>query len=89
MLPQLLECSNIPQDKREIVALEMAMQFSHQKGVAKEIPPYDPQAKIEILIGRDAPELLNIRESRNGPKGAPWAQRLDLGWTISGQMCLD
>lgn len=25
----------------------------------------------------------------NGPKGVPWAQRLDLGWTIAGQMCLD
>ena len=88
-LPQLVECSNIPRDKREIVTPEMAMQFSHLKEVAKEIPPYDPQAKVEILIGRDTPELLKVRESRNGPKGTPWAQRLDLGWTISGQMCLD
>ena len=88
-LPQLVECSNIPQDKREIVTPEMAMQFPHLKEVAKEIPPYDPKAKVEILIGRDAPELLKVRESKNGQKGAPWAQRLDLGWTISGQMCLD
>ena len=88
-LPQLVECSNIPQDKREIVTPEMAMQFSHLKEVAKEIPPYNPKAKVEILIGRDAPELLKVRESRNGQKGAPWAQRLDLGWTISGQMYLD
>lgn len=54
-LPQLVECSNIPQDKREIVTPEMTMQFSHLKEVAKEIPPYDPLAKVEILIGRDAP----------------------------------
>ena len=86
---RLVECSNITQDKREIVTPEMVMQFSHLKEVAKEIPPYDPRAKVEILIGRDTPELLKIRESRNGPKGAPWAQRLDLGWPISGQMCLD
>ena len=80
-LHQLVECSNIPQDKREIITPE--------EEVAKEIPPYDPQAKVEILIGRDTPEVLKIRESRNGPKGAPWAQRLNLGWTIMGQMCLD
>ena len=88
-LPQLVECANIPEDKREIAAPEMARQFSHLKETANEIPPYDPKASVEILIGRDAPELLKIRASRNGPKGAPWTQNLDLGWTISGQMCLD
>ena len=25
----------------------------------------------------------------NGPKGALWAQKLSLGWTVIGQMCLD
>ena len=37
----------------------------------------------------DTPEFLKVREFRNRPKGAPWAQRLTLGWTITGQMCLD
>ena len=70
-LPQLVECSNIPQDKHKIITPEMAMQFSHLKDVAKEIPPYDdPKAKVKILIGRDAPELLKVRDSRNGQKGA-------------------
>ena len=44
---------------------------------------------MHLLIGRDAPELLKVRRFINGPKGAPWAQRLSLGWTISGQTCLD
>lgn len=88
-LPQLIECANIPRDKKEIVTPEMARQFPHLKEITEEIPPYDPKAKVEILIGRDAPELLKIRESKNGPNGAPWAQILDLGWTVSGQMCLD
>ena len=88
-LPQLVECSNIPQDKRKIVTPEMAMQFPHLKEVAKEIPPYDPKAKVIILISRDAPELLKVRESRNGQKGAPLAQQLDLEWMLSSQMCLD
>ena len=88
-LPQLVESANIPRDKKEIVTPEMARQFPHLKEIAEEIPPYDPKAKVEILIGRDAPELLKIRESKNGPNGAPWAQKFDLGWTVSGQMCLD
>ena len=30
-----------------------------------------------------------MRAFKNGPKGAPWAQKLALGWTISGQTCVD
>lgn len=57
--------------------------------MANEIPPLDETANIHLLIGRDAPELLKGQEFRNRPKGTPWAQRLSLGWTIIGQMCLD
>ena len=32
---------------------------------------------------------MKVRAFKNGPKGAPWAQKLALGWTISGQTCLD
>lgn len=88
-LPTLIECDGIPQDKREIPTPEMARRFSHLEDIADEIPPFDNNANIHLLIGRDAPELLKVREFRNGPKGAPWAQRLTLGGTITGQMCLD
>ncbi|XP_078380254.1 uncharacterized protein LOC144663213 [Oculina patagonica] len=88
-LPTLIECDSIPQDKREIPTPEMARRFPHLGEIANEIPPLDSSASIHLLIGRDAPELLKVREFRNGPKGAPWAQRLTLGWTITGQMCLD
>ncbi|XP_068707799.1 uncharacterized protein [Montipora foliosa] len=87
--PTLTECDTIPQDKSEIPTPDMARSFPHLKAIAHEIPPINETAKIHLLLGRDAPELLKVREFRNGPKGAPWAQRLALGWTISGQMCLD
>ena len=67
----------------------MARRFPHLRGIAGEIPPFDSDANIHLLIGRDAPELLKVRDFRNGPRGAPWVQRLTLGWTITGQMCLD
>ena len=88
-LPTLTECDTIPQDKSEIPTPDMAKSFPHLMDIVHEIPPLDEFAKVQLLIGRDAPELLKVREFRNGPRGAPWAQRLALGWTISGQMCLD
>ena len=88
-MPTLTECDTIPQDKREIPTPSMAKRFPHLTAIASEIPPLDETAKVHLLIGRDAPELLKVRESRNGLRGAPWGQRLVLGWTISGQVCLD
>ena len=82
-----MECDYLPCDKREIPTPEIARKFKHLASIADEIPPVDPHASIEILIGRDAPELLKVRSFKNGPRGAPWAQKLKLGWTISGQVC--
>ena len=80
-LPTLIECGNIPQDKREIPTPEMARRFPHLQEIANEITPLDETTNIHLLIGRDVPKLLKVREFRNGPKGTPWAQRLSLGWT--------
>ena len=88
-LPTLIECDGISQDKKEIPTPEIAREHPHLRSIAVEIPPLDKEAKIQLLIGRDAPELRKVRALKNGPKGAPWAQKLALGWTISGQTCLD
>ena len=78
-LPTLVECDCIPRDESEIPTPGIARKFSHLKEIADQIPPLNPNANIEILIGRDAPELLKVRAFINGPKGAPWAQKLNLG----------
>ena len=88
-LPTLIECDGIPQEKKEIPTPEIAREHPHLRSIAEEIPPLDKEVKIQLLIGRDTPELLKVRAFKNGPKGAPWAQKLALGWTISGQTCLD
>jgi len=49
----------------------MARRFPHPTAIASEIPPLDETAKVHLLISRDAPELLKVRESRNGQGGAP------------------
>ena len=53
-LPTLIECDGIPQDKQEIPTPEMARRFSHLEDIADEIPPFDSNANIHLLIGRDA-----------------------------------
>lgn len=88
VLPPLIEYDGIPQDMKEIPTPEIAREHRHLGSIAEEIPPFDEEAKIHLLIGRDTPELLKVRAFKNSPKGAPWAQKLALEWTISGQTCL-
>ena len=71
-LPTLIECNNIPEDKREIPTPEIAKQFGHLRDISEEIPPFDNEAKVQLLIGRNTPELLKVRSFRNGPNGTPW-----------------
>ena len=65
------------------------MQYTHLRDIADEIPPLDSKAQVQLLVGRNAPELLKVRAFRNGPKGTPWAYKLAVGWTICGQACVD
>ena len=88
-LPTMIECDHIPQDKSEIPTPDTTKPFPHLREISTEIPPMEHNANIDILIGRDAPEVLKVRQFKNGPCGSPWAQRQTLGWTISGEMCLD
>ena len=53
------------------------------------IPEFDEDVSILLLIGKDAPSVHKLRESRNGRGNMPWAQRLDLGWVVLGNACLD
>ena len=88
-LPTMIECQHIPQDKSEIPTPKMSESFPHLKEISSEILPVDQNSSIEMLIGRDAPNVLKVRQFKNGPRGAPWAQKHIFGWTISGEMCVD
>ena len=88
-LPTLIECNNIPKDKREIPTPEIAKQFDHLRDISEEILPFDNEAKVQLLIARNTPELLKVRAFRNGPNGTSWAHKLAVGWAICGQACID
>ncbi|XP_025752713.1 uncharacterized protein LOC109204590 [Oreochromis niloticus] len=87
-LPTLIECDMLPDDKSEIPTPEIARHYPHFKRVVDKIPAIDPSASILILLGRDVPQAHKVRERCNGPHDAPYAQRLDLGWVIVGEVCL-
>jgi len=88
-LPPLIECNEIMSSRSEIPTPEVALTHSHLKPLAQFIPKLDPDAQILILLGRDMIRVHKVRQHINGPHNAPFAQRLDLGWVIVGDVCID
>lgn len=88
-LPPLIECDNIMNSESEIPTPEVALSHPHLRSLAPHIPELDPKAQILILLGRDIIRVHKVRQQINGPNNAPFAQRLDLGWVIVGEVCID
>lgn len=88
-LPTLIECNDIMNNRDEIPTPEVALAHAHLKHLAPHIPKLDPDAKMAILLGRDIVRVHKVRQQVNGPYDALFAQRLDLGWVIVGEVCLD
>ncbi|KAI3352172.1 hypothetical protein L3Q82_020980 [Scortum barcoo] len=87
-LPMLLECNMIPNNRDEIPTPVAAHGHRHLRSIAQEIPPLDPSAQILLLLGRDILRVHKVRRQISGPHEAAYAQKLDLGWVIIGDVCL-
>ncbi|XP_054652021.1 uncharacterized protein LOC129192244 [Dunckerocampus dactyliophorus] len=87
-LPTLLECNQLPNNRSEIPTPDAAYHHTHLKRIANKIPPLDPNANILLLLGRDILRVHKVRDQISGLGNAPFAQRLDLGWVIIGDVCL-
>ena len=48
----------------------------------------DQEVKIELLIGRDIPQVHHVLDQVIGDKAQPFAQRLLFGWVIIGEVCI-
>ena len=84
-----MECDAIPDSKEEILTPAVGRAHPHLKEFANKIPEINPEADILLLVGRNAPQLHKVHESRNGKGASPWTQRWDLGWVILGKIRLD
>ena len=87
-LPSLIECNDIPNNREEIPTPEVALHHAHLRSVAHLIPDIDQQAPIMLLLGLDIIRVHKARKQVNGPHNLPYAQKLDLGWIIIGNVCL-
>lgn len=87
-LPSLLECNQIPNNRTEIPTPDAAFHHSHLRHIAQEIQPLDSDAEIILLFGRSMLQVHKVRKQINGPNNAPFAQILDLGWVVVGDVCL-
>ncbi|XP_073714235.1 uncharacterized protein [Misgurnus anguillicaudatus] len=88
-LPTLTECDLIPNNRDEIPTPEIAHNHIHLQAVADQIPPLDHNAEILLLLGRDIIQVHKVRAQCNGRHNDPFAQQLDLGWVIIGNVCLN
>lgn len=88
-LPTLIECDNLPNNRKEIPTPEVAYHHNHLNKIASEIPPLDPNAEILLLIGRDLLRVHKVRKQINGLNNEPFAQKLDLGWVVVGDVCVN
>lgn len=89
LLTNLVECNAIPDNKDEIATPEVALSHPHLRPIVDNIPALEDDVEILVLVGRDAPQFHKVHESKNGRGNSPWAQRLDLGWVIIGEACID
>ena len=87
LLP-VIECDAIPDCKEEIPTPVVCRAHLLEKLLTK-IPEMDHDADIMVVVGRNAPQLNKVHESRNGKGASPRTQRLDPGWVILGKVCLD
>ncbi|XP_053380368.1 uncharacterized protein LOC128548874 [Mercenaria mercenaria] len=85
-LPTLIECSDIPNNREEIYSPHDANCHPHLSPIAGCIPDIDDKAEILLLI--DLVEAHHVNDQVLGPPGAPFAQKLGLGWVVIGEVCI-
>lgn len=81
----MIECDDIPNCRNEIPTPDVALAHPHLSDLASQLPDLKEDAEILLLIGRDHTEVHHVLTQRTGPSGAPFAQKLSLGWTIIGE----
>ncbi|CAE1279280.1 unnamed protein product [Acanthosepion pharaonis] len=87
-LPSPVECDKIPNDRSGIPTPEAALHHPHLRKIAHLIPTVEPKTPIMLLLGRDILRVHKVRQQINSPHDAPYAQKLDLGWVIVGNVYL-
>ena len=81
-LPMVYSRPSLPVSTDTIGAQEDVNRWPHLNGIKLR----SIEAEIGLLIGSDAPQVLQPREVRESKYGGPFATRTIFGWTLNGPL---
>ena len=76
----------IPVNHDQIPTPEIVSRLEHLKEIANEIPAYERDLDIGVLIGSNCPAALVPLEVVPNMGNGPFALKLNHGWTVSGPL---
>ena len=85
-LPRAYTRDEIPVSHGQIPTPEIVRRLEHLKEIANEIPAYDRDLDIGLLIGSNCPAALVPLKVVPNMGDGPFALKLNYGWTVSGPL---
>ena len=85
-LPRAYTRDEIPVNHDQIPTPEIVSRLEHLKEIANEIPTYDSDLDIGLLIGSNCPAALVPLKVVPNVGDGPFALKLNHGWTVSGPL---
>ncbi|CAB4030180.1 Hypothetical predicted protein [Paramuricea clavata] len=76
--------SSIPVSHKQNPTPEVLANWKHLEEVSKEVPTYNPEIEIGLLIGSNCPVALEPQRIVPSDGEGPFAIQLRHGWTING-----
>lgn len=74
---------NIPVSKHQIPTQEDVDNWPYLEGKVF-LPRFNHESCVDLLIGSNAPEILQPKEIVHSQDGGPYASRTEFGWVING-----
>jgi hypothetical protein len=88
-LPTRIECTELPNNRKEIPSPHVGKYFTHLADIGDYIPELMDNVEVESLIVRDLIDAHIVQDQRERTRGMPYGQKLPLGWVIIGPVCFD
>ena len=85
-LPRAYRGKEIPVQHKQIPTRKIVGRIEHLTEIASEIPLYDQELDIGLLIESNCPSMLVSLKVVPNEGDGPFAVRLHHGWTVSGPL---
>ena len=85
-LPTAYSQDGLPFGAEEIPCPDQIAGWNHLKELKSELPEFDPDIPMGLLIGANCPRALEPLQAINSVDGGPYAYLSRLGWCVVGPM---